>query len=108
VSTLELWTMLLGMGLVTFALRYSFIALFGRFRVPGWLEHALVFVPAAVLAALVVPAVALPGGESSLTNPRLWAGVLAALIAYMTKSVLWTIAGGMLALWVLQALFTTA
>ena len=107
-SPLELWTMLLGMGLVTFALRYSFIALFGRFRVPGWLEHALTFVPAAVLAALVVPAVALQGGEVSLANPRLWAGVLAALIAYATKSVLWTIAGGMVALWVLQALFNAA
>jgi branched-subunit amino acid transport protein len=108
VSTLELWAMLLGMGLITFALRYAFIALFGRFRVPSWLEHALVFVPAAVLAALVAPAVVLEGGAFSLANPRLWAGALAALIAYATKSVLWTIAGGMVALWVLQALFNTA
>ena len=54
-STPTLWLTILGVGVVTFALRLSFIALLGRVEVPPFLERALRFVPAAVLTAVVVP-----------------------------------------------------
>jgi branched-subunit amino acid transport protein len=41
--------------------------------------------------------------DLSLGNLRLLAGVLAALVAWRTKSVLLSIAAGLGALWVLQA-----
>lgn len=37
-----------------------------------------------------------------VAQPRLYAGLAAALIAWTTRNVLLTIAGGMLALWLLQ------
>jgi branched-subunit amino acid transport protein len=93
-------------GLVTFLTRLSFIALLGRLEVPPLLTRALRFVPAAVLSAIIVPELVMRGGapEVSFRNPRLVAGLLAALVAWKTRSVGLTIAAGMLALWGLQAL----
>jgi branched chain amino acid efflux pump len=93
-------------GLVTFAIRLSFIALLGRVEVPPLLTRALRFVPAAVLSAIIVPELVMRHGAPDLSplNPRLLAGLLAALVAWRTRSVVITIAAGMLALWALQAL----
>jgi branched-subunit amino acid transport protein len=105
-STPTLWLTILGAAAVTFALRLSFIALLGRVEVPTSLERALRFVPAAVLAAVVVPLLLYADGslELSLGNERLVAGVVAALICWRTKSVPLTLVGGMAALWILQAI----
>jgi len=88
----------------TFALRFSFIYLFGKVEMPAWLRRALRFVPPAVLAALVFPALTYPNGtlDLSLDNIRLLAGLGGALVAWKTRNVLWTIAVGMVLFWALQ------
>lgn len=93
-------------GLVTFATRLSFIALLGKIEVPPLLTRALRFVPAAVLSAIIVPELVVRDGAPDLSagNPRLLAGLLAAAVAWRTRSVVVTIAAGMAALWALQAL----
>ena len=90
----------------TFALRFSFIYLFGKVEMPDWLRDALKFVPASVLAALVFPALVYSDGalDISLNNIRLLAGIGGALVAWRTKNVLWTIVVGMVLFWILQAL----
>lgn len=103
---MNLWLLILGMGAITFAIRLSMILLLGRVEMPAWLQRALRFVPPAVLSAIVFPELLRPEGslDVSLGNERLLAGVLAALIAWRTKNVLLTIAVGMGALWILQAI----
>ncbi len=105
-SPLALWLTMAGAGAVTFALRLSFIALLGRMEIPAFLGRALRFVPAAVLTAVVIPLLFYEDGalEASLGNERLLAGLVAALIAWRTRSVLFTLGGGMAALWTLQAI----
>ena len=105
-STLTLWLTIVGTGAVTFTLRLSFIALAGRMEIPLLLGRALRFVPAAVLTAVVIPLLFYTNGalEVSLGNERLLAGVVAALIAWRTRSVLFTLGGGMAMLWTLQAI----
>jgi branched-subunit amino acid transport protein len=95
---------IIGAGLVTFAIRLSFIVLLGQMNVPDSIRRALRLVPAAVLSAIIFPEVFRPGGQFdlSLGNARLLAGMLAALVAWRTKNVLLTIAVGMGALWALQ------
>jgi branched-subunit amino acid transport protein len=97
---------LLVAGLVTFAIRLSFIALLGKVEVPPLLTRALRFVPASVLSAIIFPELVMRGGAVDLSpgNARLLAGALAALVALKTRSVAWTIASGMAALWALQAI----
>lgn len=94
-------------GLVTFAIRLSFIALLGKVEFPPLLTRALRFVPAAVLSAIIFPELLVRRGavDLSLGNQRLLAGLLAAGVALWTRSVVATIAAGMAALWTLQAIF---
>ena len=101
-----LWMLFIALALGTFALRYSFIYLFGKVEVPDWLRDALKFVPASVLAALVFPALVYSDGvlDISLNNIRLLAGIGGALVAWRTKNVMWTILVGMILFWVLQAM----
>jgi branched-subunit amino acid transport protein len=105
-STATLWLAMAGAGAITFALRLSFIVLLGRIEIPPFLQRALRFVPAAVLTAVVIPLLIYADGslELSLGNERLVAGVVAALICWRTRSVPLTLAGGMAALWALQAM----
>jgi len=101
---MNVWLLLIGMGLVTYAIRLSLIVLIGRVDVPPIIQQALRFVPPAVLSAIIFPELLRPGGTLDLSfgNVRLLAGVLAAGIAWRTKNVLLTIGVGMVALWVLQ------
>jgi len=103
---LPVWLLFLALAAGTFALRFSFIYLFGKVDMPDWLRRALRFVPASVLAALVFPALTYSNGmlDLSLGNVRLLAGLGGALVAWRTKNVLWTIAVGMILFWILQAL----
>jgi len=95
-------------GLVTFAIRLSFIALLGRVQLPALLTRSLRFVPPAVLSAIILPEILVKDGALDLRpgNVRLIAGVVAAVVAWRTRNVVLTIAVGMAALWMGQALLT--
>ncbi|MEW5868893.1 MAG: AzlD domain-containing protein [Chloroflexota bacterium] len=99
-----LWLAMIVAGLATYLIRLSFIWLFGRQAVPEWLRRVLRFVPPAVLTAIVFPEVLMPTGQLDLTlsNARLAAGLLAALVAWRTRNAMLTIVVGMLVLWILQ------
>lgn len=98
------WIVIIGMGLITFAIRITPIILLERFDLSDTIRQGLRFVPAAVLSAIIFPELLMPGGtlDISLTNVRLLAGLLAALVAWRTKNVLYTIAVGLVVLWLLQ------
>lgn len=113
-----IWGVAVVVGLVTFAIRGSFIYLFGRVEtVPPRVMRALRFVPPAVFAALVVPSLVVIDGSADLVpvsvsvsegfsvavgNERLLAGLVAAGAAWVTEDVFATIAAGMLTLWLLR------
>ena len=91
-----------GMALVTYFTRYAMIAALGR-EVPALLRRWLRYVPPAVLAALVVPAALAPQGNLEI-GLRAWAVVVGAVVAWRTRSVLWTILGGLATFWLLRVL----
>lgn len=89
--------LVLGMALVTFAVRYPPLALVGRLELPERVIRALRYVPVAVLTAIIVPAVLMPQGELDLRleNAYLIAGLTAVLVSWRTKNLLLTIVIGM-------------
>ncbi|NCF09278.1 MAG: AzlD domain-containing protein [Gammaproteobacteria bacterium] len=105
-SETALWLTILGAGFGTWLLRLSFIETWQWLSVPPLLDRALRYVPAAVMAALVVPALVRPESVVDLSpdNLRLLAGIVAALVAWLTRNVLLTLAVGMGVLWALQGL----
>ena len=100
------WPVALAMGAGTFLLRFSFILILDRLTLSDAFTRMLRFIPASVLPALVAPAVLLHGGVGLAAWERPLAGLVAVAVAWRTKSVIATIAGGMGTLWVLK-IFTT-
>lgn len=108
----------LGMAAATFFTRYALIAALARDDLArgstpsasednaqgtSLLRRWLRYVPPAVLAALVVPPVLAPQGHLEVGLPAL-ALLVGAVVAWRTRSVLWTIAGGMAVFWILGML----
>lgn len=101
----RVWTVIVAAGLGTFAMRASFLAAAHRMtRVPPGAQRLLRQIPPAALAALVLPAFFRPEGSFDVTQPRLVAGILATLVAWRTGSVALTLAAGMGAVMLLEAL----
>lgn len=103
---MDLWGLMLLSGVVTFCIRYSFIAAEGHYQPPSWFRRLLPFVPIAALTALVAPELLLVQGEVMLGdgNPRLWAGLVAILVAATWRNTMLTIGAGFLALFLIQRL----
>jgi branched-subunit amino acid transport protein len=103
---MNIWLVMLFGGLITFGMRFSLIYLLaeGRFEVPETIRKALHYVPPAVLSAIIFPELFLPSGmlDLSLENTRLLAGLIAILVAWVTRNTLITILAGMLALFLLK------
>jgi len=101
------WFVMVAIGMLTFLTRLSFILLQDKWQPPSIVTRGLRFVPVAVLTAIFVPEILLIENQLafSFTNMRLLAGLIAILVAYKTKSALWTIAVGMGVFWLLTWLF---
>jgi branched-subunit amino acid transport protein len=101
----RVWTTIFLAGAGTFAMRASFLAAAHRMaEVPPNVQRVLRQIPPAALASIVVPALVRPGGDLSLWQPRLAAGVIAAVVAWKTRSVALTLVVGMAVLIALEAL----
>jgi len=96
---------LLACGVLTFAIRLSFLALGARFAPGERMRRALHYVPPAVLCALIAPEVLVPAGrlDISWSNTHLLAAACAAGVALLSRNVLATVGSGLVALWVLQS-----
>jgi branched-subunit amino acid transport protein len=99
------WLTIIIVGVLTYALRVSFIAFYGKITIPPTVQRALSFVPVTVLPAIIAQQLLVRDGAwfVSAHNPRLLAGVVAVVVAWRTRNVLLTIAIGMLSLWLFQA-----
>ncbi len=101
----RLWFAIVLSGAGTYAMRATFLAAAHRLAdVPPTAALILRQIPPAVLAAMIAPALMRPGGQLGLVQPRLLAGVLAALVAWRTRNVGLTLVVGMAALAALEAL----
>jgi branched-subunit amino acid transport protein len=90
---MSIWLTILGMGLATYATRV--LPLVTMRSAPGpRLERFLRYVPPAIFAALIVPALLAPEGQLRL-GPSLWAGLIGAAVAYATRNMALTIIAGM-------------
>jgi branched-subunit amino acid transport protein len=88
---MTLWLTMLGMALVTFALRAAFLVLPPGIELPAFFKRALRYVPAAVLTAIWAP-------EVLVQNEQLPAGVVAIAVAWRWRATFATIIAGLLAL----------
>ena len=88
-----LWPTLIGIALVTYALRASFLVLPPGVETPALVRRALRYVPAAVLTAIWAPELAFAPGSEQLA-----AGVVAIAVAWRWRATFVTILAGLAAL----------
>lgn len=98
-AELATWVGIVGIALTAVVTRLSFIAFGERVQLPPAVERALRYAPAAALGAILAPALLLADGRLQFGpgNHRLLAALFAALVVWKTRSVLWTIAAGLVA-----------
>ena len=99
--------LILGMVIVTFGVRYPVLALLGKIDLPKQVLRALKFVPTAVLTAIIVPAVMIYENKIYLAidNAYLAGSIIAVLVSWFTKSLVWTILAGMAAFYIWRLLW---
>ena len=94
-ETARLWVTIGLAGAGTFLARLSFLGVAHRMADPPVaVQRVLRMIPPAARAALVLPAFVRPGGVFDLTQPRLFAGLIATAVAFWTRNVLVTLAVG--------------
>ncbi|MBT8154902.1 AzlD domain-containing protein [Epibacterium ulvae] len=81
IDPITLWTVIIGLAVGSFALRFAFIGIMGGRAMPEWLMRHLRYTAVAVIPALVAPLVVWPtptGGEPSLIHLAVGCATLAA------------------------------
>ena len=99
-SDIEIWLVVGGLTLVTILMRSSFLMLGDYFPLPERVQHGLRYAPVCALVALVTPELFLTQGafDLSITNPKLVAGLAAAIVTLTTRSMIAAMAVGMVIL----------
>ncbi|EEX08669.1 branched-chain amino acid transport [Ruegeria lacuscaerulensis ITI-1157] len=92
---ITIWTIIAGLAIGSYGLRFVFIGLIGDRPMPPWLLRHLRYTAAAILPALIAPLVVWPtatGGQPDL--PRMSAAVVALSVGLITRNVLAAIFAG--------------
>ena len=100
-----IWVVMIVGGIFTFGTRFVMLSGWVADGLPRWLIDALVFVPIAVLTAILVPAVLIDPATQQIIvigNARIFAAVVATIIALLTRNVIATISLGLATLWFAQ------
>lgn len=104
-DSLNLWPIILVLGLGTFLIRYSFLGLFADRELPDWLLRHLRYTPVAVFPALVAPLVAWPAATGGTLDPARLAAALTTIgVGYYWRNPLYAFLAGFGTLWIGLAL----
>jgi branched-subunit amino acid transport protein len=94
-STVEIWTVIAGLAIGTFLIRFSFLGIVGNRPLPAWLLRLLRYTPVAVLPGLVAPLVLWPAATGGTPDAaRLLASLATLAIGLFARNTLFAIIGG--------------
>jgi branched-subunit amino acid transport protein len=103
-SGAAIWSVIIGLGIGTFVLRFSFLGLLGQRPLPEWVLRHLRYTPVAVIPGLMAVQVFAPM-ESGWPDP--WKLAVAAVVLAVgawRRSAVWAIVAGMALLAVMVTL----
>lgn len=98
-----IWIVIIGLGLGTFLIRFSFLGLIGGRELPEWCLRHLRYVATSVLPGLIAPLILWPDATNGETDPaRLVAALVAFAVGYRLESVVGAAVSGMVTLYGMQ------
>ena len=100
-TSLEIGTLFVGMGLVTLGTRSFFMFWGDRVRMPELILRSIRYAPLAAIVAIVAPEILMPAGATEIsqfnwTLPQIWAGLAAFVVFTWLRTMLPTLIIGML------------
>ncbi|MEM9783522.1 MAG: AzlD domain-containing protein [Pseudomonadota bacterium] len=102
-SEIGLWSLIIGLGITTYLIRFSFLGMLSGRQLPNSMMRALSFVPVTVLPALVAPMILMDEGRFIADPPRIVAALVGLAIGAMLRHVFAAIAAAMITFAVLRA-----
>lgn len=91
----KIWTIILGLAVASFVLRFAFLGVVGNRPLPGWLMRHLRYASVSIIPALVAPAVLWPVATEGETDPlRLAAAAATVAAGFVFKQFFAAIATG--------------
>ena len=104
-DTTTIWIVIIGMGVGTYLIRFSFLGIIGGRTLPEWFSRHLRYVAVAVMPGLIAPLVIWPQATGGETDPaRLIAALAAFLVGFKLNSVVGAVVAGMTTLYGMQYL----
>ncbi len=98
----SIWTVIAGLALGTFLIRFSFLGLVANRPLPDWLLRLLRYTPVAVIPGLVAPLVLFPQATGGAPDPaRLTAAAVTVAVGMIARNTLWAIFAGAITLFVM-------
>jgi branched-subunit amino acid transport protein len=100
-TSLEIGTLFVGMGLVTLGTRGFFMFWADRVRMPELILRSIRYAPLAAIVAIVAPEILMPAGATQISQfnwalPQIWAGLAAFVVFSWLRTMLPTLIVGML------------
>jgi branched-subunit amino acid transport protein len=94
-GALEIWGIIMLLGIGTYLIRFSFLGLIGDRPLPPVVLRLLRYTPVAVIPGLVAPLVLWPEATGGTPDaPRLAAAAMTLLVGWRTRNLLAAIAAG--------------
>lgn len=103
----DYFLLILGMGIVTYIPRLIPILFLSQRELPRWMIEWLDYIPAAILSALIFPAI-LTSGEPRMfdvTRPEVLVAIPTFIVAIKTRSLAGTVIFGMFLYWLVEKFF---
>lgn len=87
-SSLQLWTIIIALGIGSFAIRFLFLGVVGDRPLPDWLLRHLRYTAVSILPALVAPLVVWPAATGGVPDAsRMIAAASTLIVGYLTRNV---------------------
>ena len=97
------WLSIFIAGIVTYLSRMTMVTLIKREMLNNKIKEVLVYVPSAVFPAIIFPGVFFNdyGNFVELSDPKIFAALIAIVVGFCSKNIIFTILSGLISYWVI-------
>ena len=98
-----IWTAIIFSGIITYATRFLPLSNFIPKKLPRFIQQGLQYVSIAVLTPIIINSVLIDNDSLIIdNNPKIYAAIVALIVALVTKSIPLTLISGLAIIWIFE------
>lgn len=98
-----IWTAIIFSGIITYATRFLPLSNFMPKKLPRFIQQGLQYVSIAVLTPIIINSVLIDNDSLIIdNNPKIYAAIVALIVALVTKSIPLTLISGLAIIWIFE------